>query len=210
MLQLPVIDNGGKNVGEVKASAAVFGRKMNQHVVQETLRWFLASKRAGTHSSLTRAEVRGGGKKPWQQKGTGRARAGSNRSPLWKKGGVTFGPKPRDYSYALPQKVRKIALMVALSDKVKNNALKIVDAFKIADAKTKSAAVFFKTLKFSGKILCVVGKEDEIFSRAARNISGVKVIQINDLNIYNLLNASLVVASKTSLKEIEEFVNHAS
>ncbi len=210
MLQLPVIDNDGKNVGEVKASAAVFGRRMNQHVVQETLRWFLASKRAGTHSSLTRAEVRGGGKKPWQQKGTGRARAGSNRSPLWKKGGVTFGPKPRDYSYALPQKVRKIALMVALSDKVKNNALKVVEAFKLADAKTKSAAVFFKTLKFSGKILCIVGKEDEIFSRAARNISGVNVILINDLNIYNLLNASLVVASKNSLKEIEEFASHAS
>ena len=210
MLQLPVIDNDGNNIGEVKASAAVFGRKMNQHVVQETLRWFLASKRSGTHSSLTRAEVRGGGKKPWQQKGTGRARAGSNRSPLWKKGGVVFGPKPRDYSYALPQKVRKIALMVALSDKVKNNALKVVDAFKITEAKTKMAAAFFKAIKLSGKILCVVEKEDEIFSRAARNISGVKVIQIGDLNIYNLLNANLVVTSKNGLKEIEGFVSHAS
>ncbi|MDI6731302.1 MAG: 50S ribosomal protein L4 [Candidatus Margulisbacteria bacterium] len=210
MVQMLVFNEEGKNSGQVEASDAVFGRKMNQPVVQETLRWFLASRRAGTHGSKTRAEVRGGGKKPWQQKGTGRARAGSIRSPLWRKGGVVFGPKPRDYGYALPIKVRKAALMVVLSDKVKENAFKVVEAYKISSAKTKQAAAFLKGIGVSGKVLCIVGKKDEIFARSARNIDGVEIAAVNDLNVYNLLQADFVIAAKSEIPKIEEFADYAA
>ncbi len=210
MPQLPLYDVEGKSQGKVSASDEVFGRETNQHVVYETLRWFQASKRRGTHSSKTRAEVRGGGKKPWRQKGTGRARAGSIRSPLWRKGGVIFGPKPRDYSYSLPRKVRKLALKVALSDKVKEGKVKVVEEFKVAEAKTKVVAKFLTDLDVSGSVLCILGNENEVFVKAARNLSGMTLTSAKNLNIFDLLKAGTIVTEKGAITQLEEVLGHAS
>ena len=136
-MKLKIFDLKGKSLGDMEADSNLFGVKENVEVVHSTLRWLLNSKRSGTHSTLTRAEVRGGGVKPWKQKGTGRARAGSIRSPLWRHGGVIFGPKPRDYSFHLPRKIRKLALRVVLSDKARGDKLKIVKDFNIDQPKTK-------------------------------------------------------------------------
>jgi len=176
--------------------------KTKHDVIHAALVWFLASQRRGTHSTKTRAEVSGGGKKPWKQKGTGRARAGSNRSPLWRKGGVVFGPKPRDYGYSFPKKMRKLAIKLALQDKQKEEKIKIVDAFGAASGKTKDAVRFFKDLGVMGKILVVTQKKDEIFERASRNIEGVCFAQVKELNIFELLNAEWIVAEKGTIEEV--------
>jgi large subunit ribosomal protein L4 len=204
MPQLPLYSIEGKSVGEQKASEEIFGKKPNQHAVHSALTWFLASKRRGTHSSKTRAEVRGGGAKPWRQKGTGRARAGSIRSPLWRKGGVIFGPKPRSYSYALPKKVRKLAIKIALSDKTKENKVKIVEGFKLDQPKTKLAAKLLGDLGVSGKTLLILAKENEIFKKASRNLAGVEPVAVGNLNIFDLLMADWVVIEKVALARLEE------
>ncbi len=204
MPKLPLYNIEGKSAGEVSASDDVFGREANQQVVHSALTWFLASARRGTHSALKRSEVRGGGAKPWRQKGTGRARAGSIRSPLWRGGGVIFGPKPRDYSYHLPKKVRKLALKTVLSDRAQSEKVKIVEGLKISQPKTKLAAEMMKDLKLSGKILIILEKENENFVKAARNLEGVMVVLVKDLNIFDLLNAEWLVAEKSALKKLEE------
>lgn len=181
----------------------VFTEEMNEPVVHEALRWYLACRRRGTHSALTRSEVRGGGIKPWKQKGTGRARAGSIRSPLWRKGGVIFPPKPRDYSYALPVKVRKLALRVVLSDLNREDRIKVVDAFSLPQPKTKEGIKFLKGLGLDRRVLFLQAKEDPEFSRGLRNIEGVKVILSKDLNIYELLKADWVVIEKDAVSELE-------
>ncbi|MBU0671584.1 MAG: 50S ribosomal protein L4 [Candidatus Margulisbacteria bacterium] len=206
MSKLPLYDINGISSGEVSAAAKIFGVKMNEHVVHSALVWFQASQRRGTHSTKTKAEVRGGGRKPWKQKGTGRARAGSIRSPLWRKGGVIFGPKPRDYGYSLPIKVRKGALRIALSDKVRAEKVKVVEELKLADAKTKSAAKLFKELKVAGKVLIVLVQANEGFEKAARNLAGIKICVYNDLNIFDLLEASWLVVEKKAIKALEEFL----
>jgi len=185
-------------------TSKIFTQEPNENVVHSALIWYQASQRRGTHSAKTRAEVSGSGKKPWRQKGTGRARAGSKRSPLWRKGGVTFGPKPRNYGYALPKKVRKLALKVALSDKAKENKVKIVPEFAVAEAKTKLAAKFLKDQKIEGRALLIVGKENDNFIKAARNLADAKVILAGDLNIYDLLQADWVVADNDAVKKLEE------
>jgi large subunit ribosomal protein L4 len=171
-------------------------------VIHAALVWFLASQRRGTHSTKTRAEVSGGGKKPWKQKGTGRARAGSNRSPLWRKGGVIFGPKPRDYGYSFPKKMRKLAIKLAVQDKQKEEKVKIVEAFGVASGKTKDAVKFLKDLGVTGKILIVTRKKGEIFARAGRNIEGVHFAQVTEMNIFEVLNAEWIVAEKGTLEEV--------
>jgi len=181
----------------------IFDVKSNDAVVHSVLVWFQASKRRGTHSTLTRGEVSGGGKKPWKQKGTGRARAG-NRSPLWRKGGVIFGPKPRDYNYSLPKKIRQLGLKVALSDHARAGNVVVAEDLNLAEAKTKSAALLLKQLNLSGKILVVLGIDNEIFAKAARNIKGVKIIKSQDLNIFDLLNANKILLEKSAILALKE------
>jgi large subunit ribosomal protein L4 len=203
MAKLALYNLEGKNIGEVSASDGIFARPMNEQVVHSALVWFLASQRRGTHSSKTRAEVSGGGVKPWRQKGTGRARVGSIRSPLWRKGGVIFGPKPRDYSYSLPRKVRKSALKIVLSDKAKNGKLKILEELKVAEPKTKLAARLLKDLGLSGKGLIILGKENGGFWKAARNLKGVKLTSALELNIFDLLQAEWILTEKGAISRLE-------
>ena len=204
MAKLPLYSLDGKGAGEISVSKEIFGQKANEQVVHSALTWFLASQRRGTHSTKTRAEVRGGGKKPWRQKGTGRARVGSIRSPLWRKGGVIFGPKPRSYAYNLPKKARKLALKVCLSDKAKEGKFKIIQELKVSESKTRLAAKLLKDLKIAGKTLIVLGDENKAFEQAARNLRGVKLTIFKDLNIFDLLLVEWVVAEKKAISGLEE------
>jgi large subunit ribosomal protein L4 len=180
----------------------IFNEKMNEAVVHEALRWFLASQRQGTHSAKTRTEVSGGGKKPWAQKGTGRARAGSSRSPVWRHGGVIFPPKPRSYAYALPLKMRRLALRVALSELNRENRIKVAD-LAIAQPKVKEGAKFLKGLGVSGKVLILMGSDNPEFVRGTRNLDGVTILPAKDLNIYELLKAEWIVADQAAVKKLE-------
>ena len=182
----------------------IFSEKMNQPVVQETLRWYLASRRRGTHAAKTRAEVSGGGKKPWKQKGTGRARAGSTRSPLWRHGGVIFPPKPRDYGYALPVKVRQLALRVVLSELKRDDHVKIVESFAVDGAKTKAGVQYLKTNGVQGKVLVITPDSQPEFVRTVRNIKGVMITLAKDLNIHDLLKAEWVLIDKKAVAQLEE------
>jgi len=206
-MKLPLYDKTGQAAGEVTVAKDIFEQKMNEQVVHSALVWYQASQRRGTHSTLTRSEVSGGGKKPWKQKGTGRARAGSNRSPLWRHGGVTFGPKPRDYGFALPKKVKKLALKVVLSDKAREGKVKIVEAFQVAEAKTKSAAKFFGGLALSGKALVITAKPDEGFLKAARNLRDISLMDYHDLTVYDLMKAGELVIEKKAADSLKEFLS---
>ncbi|MBI5078887.1 50S ribosomal protein L4 [Candidatus Saganbacteria bacterium] len=180
----------------------IFNEEMNAPVVHETLRWFLAQQRSGTHSAKTRSEVHGGGVKPWKQKGTGRARAGSTRSPLWRKGGVIFPPKPRDYSYRLPKKVRKLAVRVVLSQRWGESRVKIVDSFSLPQSKTREGMKFLKDAGVSGKVLMVAAAKAPEFDRAVRNIPGVTVVLANSLNIFDLLQSEWLVMEKGAVDQL--------
>ena len=204
MTKLPLYDQKGKSTGELAVPKEIFACKMNEHVVHSALVWYLASRRRGTHNAKTRAEVRGGGKKPWRQKGTGRARAGSIRSPLWEKGGVIFGPKPRNYAYSLPKKVRKQALRIALSDRANSGKIKIIEGLDIAELKTKLVAKLLKEIEVAGKVLIIMGKENEIFEKSARNLKGVKCSSFQDINIHDVLNAQWVLVEKSAISGFEE------
>ncbi len=185
-------------------TSKIFGEKENEHAVHAALVWYLSSQRRGTHSAKTRAEVRGGGIKPWRQKGTGRARVGSIRSPLWRKGGVIFPPKPRSYAFHLPKKARKLAIRIALSDKAAAGKIKIVDELKVAEPKTRLAVKVLKDLKVDGKILMVLAEEKPDFFKAARNIEGVKIVLCKDLNIFDLLSAEWLLLEKAAVSALEE------
>jgi large subunit ribosomal protein L4 len=204
MAKLPLYNVEGKSAGELSVSKEIFDRKANEQVVHSALIWFLASQRRGTHHAKTRAEVRGGGVKPWRQKGTGRARVGSIRSPLWRKGGVIFGPKPRSYAYNLPKKMRKLALKIALSDKAKAGKVKIVEELKVSEPKTKLAAKLLKNLKATGKTLIVLAEENKTFEQAARNLERVELISFKSLNIFDLLAAEWLLIEKKAMAGLEE------
>ncbi len=204
MTQLPLYDLNGQSAGQVDASEKIFGAKMNMPVVQSTLTWYLASQRQGTHSTKTKGEVRGGGRKPWKQKGTGRARAGSIRSPLWRKGGITFGPKPRDYGFTLPKKVKQLALKVVLSDKLKADRIKVLAEFSLKESKTKLAVKFLKELGISGKVLVLLAEKNEGFERALRNVRDVTILPAAEINIFDLLAAEWLLADRGAIKKIEE------
>jgi large subunit ribosomal protein L4 len=182
----------------------IFNQEMKPALVHENLRWYLASMRRGTHSALTRTEVSGGGAKPWKQKGTGRARAGSNRSPLWRKGGVIFPPKPRDYSYALPVKMRKLALRMVLSEFARDNRVKIVDAYSLAETKTKAGVKYLKELGVEGRALVVISEPMPGLDRAVRNIAGTRVALSKDVNVFDLLKSDWVILDKKSVSQLEE------
>lgn len=204
MSTINVVNMAGKKVGTVELSDAIFGIEPNQAVVHEVVKNHLANCRQGTQSALTRAEVSGGGKKPWRQKGTGHARQGSTRAPQWTHGGIVFAPKPRSYSYVLNKKVKRLAMKSALSAKVAAGEMIVVDAIKMDAIKTKDFRAFLNAIKADGKSLVVTAAKDEIVIKSARNIPGVQTSMANLINVYDILNAKNLVVSKDALAVIEE------
>ena len=204
MPKVTVYNMSGAQVGEIELSEAEFGIQPNQVAVHAVVKNYLANQRQGTQSTLTRTEVRGGGRKPWRQKGTGHARQGSIRAPQWNHGGIALGPKPRDYSYSLNKKVRRLALKSAFSSKVLENALIVVDEIKAGEYKTKSVIAMLKALNIEGKALVVTAEKDEKFVKSAANIPGVKTALTNTINVYDIVNAGKLVLSKDAVAKIEE------
>ena len=204
MLKTNVYDMSGKLVGEIELSEAVFGITPNEAVVHDAVKNHLANKRQGTQSALTRAEVSGGGRKPWRQKGTGRARQGSTRAPQWTHGGIVFAPKPRDYSYTLNKKVKRLAMKSVLSAKAQEENLVVIDAIKMDEIKTKSFKNFLKAVNADCKALVVTAENDEIVVKSAANIPGVLVTFANLINVYDILNAKKLVVDQAALAKIEE------
>ena len=199
-----VFDMSGKQVGEIELSAAVFGVEPNAAVVHDVVKNHLANCRQGTQSALTRAEVSGGGRKPWRQKGTGRARQGSTRAPQWTHGGIVFAPKPRSYAYTLNKKVKRLARKSALSAKVAENNLVVIDSIKMDSVKTKTFANFLNAVGAEKKPLVVTAEADQIVVKSGRNIPGCEVTFANLLNVYDIVNANKLVVDKAALAKIEE------
>ena len=199
-----VFDMSGKQVGEIELSAAVFGVEPNQAVVHDVVKNHLANCRQGTQSALTRAEVSGGGRKPWRQKGTGRARQGSTRAPQWTHGGIVFAPKPRSYAYTLNKKVKRLALKSALSAKAAENNVVVIDSIKMDSIKTKTFANFLSAVGAEKKPLVVTAEADQIVVKSGRNIPGCEVTFANLLNVYDIVNANKLVVDKAALAKIEE------
>ncbi|NLU35854.1 MAG: 50S ribosomal protein L4 [Clostridiales bacterium] len=194
----------GASVGEIELKDEVFGVEVNQDVLYQVVKMQLANKRQGTQSALTRAEVRGGGAKPWRQKGTGRARHGSIRSPIWIKGGVAFAPKPRDYSYTLPKKIRRLAMKSALSSKVQENNIIVMESLALPEAKTREMAKVLKNLKVEEKALVVIPQRDEAVVRATRNLPNVKLAYVNTLNVYDILKYDRFIITQDAARLVEE------
>ena len=199
-----VFNMAGEQVGEIELSEAVFGIVPNQSVVHDVVKNHLANKRQGTQSALTRAEVSGGGRKPWRQKGTGRARQGSTRAPQWTHGGIAFAPKPRDYSYTLNKKSRRLALKSALSAKAAEAAVIVIDEIKMDAPKTKEFAAFLNAVGVEGKALVVTAAVDNNVVKSGRNIPGCEVTFANLLNVYDIVNVNKLVLDKAALAKIEE------
>ena len=199
-----VYDMNGKHVGEVELSEAVFGIEPNVSVMHDVVKNHLANCRQGTQSALTRGEVSGGGRKPWRQKGTGRARQGSTRAPQWTHGGIVFAPKPRDYSYRLNKKTRRLALKSALSAKAQADEIVVIDEIKMDEIKTKTFKKFLDAVNVERKALIVTAEADELVVKSARNIEGVKTTFANLINVYDILNANQLVLDKAALAKIEE------
>ena len=200
---LPVVSAAGTRVGEVDVPATLLAGPVRQHLLYEAVRAHQASRRLGTASTKTRAYVRGGGKKPWRQKGTGRARAGSSRSPIWAGGAVIFGPLPRDYSYQLPKTARRAALRSALAARHAEGALLVVDALTLAEAKTKRMVELLRGLKLPEKgVLLVTAAHEEAIERAARNLPRIKVVTASDLSVYDVLGHAHLVMTRDALGQV--------
>jgi large subunit ribosomal protein L4 len=204
MPKAAVINMAGENVGEIELSDAIFGIEPNKVVLHTAVVNYLANKRQGTQSTLTRAEVAGGGRKPWKQKGTGHARQGSIRAPQWRHGGVALGPKPRDYSYTINKKVKRLALKSALSSKVQANELMVLDSLTVEEFKTKTIIGLLSAIKSGKKVLIVMPAVDEKVVVSARNIPGVKTTIVGSLNVYDILNCDTFVVLKDAVTAIEE------
>ena len=204
MPNIAVLDMAGKNVGEITLSDAIFGITPNAAVMHAAVINYLANQRQGTQSTLTRTEVSGGGKKPWRQKGTGHARQGSTRAPQWRHGGIVHAPKPRDYSYALNKKVRRLALKSALSDKVLSGDLIVLDELKLETYKTKVVADCLKAIGAGKKALIVLENNDAFAVKSIANIAGAKSAQINTINTYDVINADTLVIVKGAIAKLEE------
>ncbi|HHT64594.1 MAG: 50S ribosomal protein L4 [Caldicoprobacterales bacterium] len=194
----------GASVGEIELKDEVFGVEVNRDAMYQVTKMQLANKRQGTQSTLTRAEVRGGGAKPWRQKGTGRARHGSTRSPIWIKGGVTFAPKPRDYSYTIPKKIKRLALKSALSSKVQNDSIIVMESLALSEAKTREMVKVLNNLKVDDKALLVIKGKDENIERAARNLPNVKLAFVNTLNVLDILNYNRFIITQDAARLVEE------
>ena len=204
MPTVAVFDMAGKEVEKIDLSDAVFGVEPNKAAMHDAVVAHLANMRQGTQSALTRAEVSGGGRKPWRQKGTGHARQGSIRAPQWKHGGVVFAPKPRDYRITLNKKVRRLALKSALSSKVLDNEMIVVDKIATDEYKTKTIAAMLKAVGSEKKALIVLPEADEKIVASAANIPGVKTAAVNTLNVYDILNADKFIVAKDAVARIEE------
>ena len=204
MSAIKVLNMAGAEVGTVELKDSIFGIEPNTAVVHEVVKNHLANCRQGTQSALTRAEVSGGGKKPWRQKGTGHARQGSTRAPQWTHGGVVFAPKPRSYSYVLNKKVKRLAMKSALSAKAAAGEIIVIDSIKLDSIKTKDFRAFLNAVKVDGKALVVTPAKDEIIVKSARNIPGVVTSMANLINVYDILNAKYLVLDKEALAVIEE------
>ena len=204
MSQISVFDMTGKKVADTELNDAIFGVEPNKVLMHAMVVNYLANQRQGTQSTLTRTEVRGGGRKPWRQKGTGHARQGSIRAPQWTHGGVALGPKPRDYSYSINKKEKRIALKSALSTKVIDQNLVVVDAIKTDDYKTKTIIAMLKALGAEGKALIVTADKDAKIVKSAANIPGVKTASVNTLSVYDILNYDKFIVSSDAVKKIEE------
>ena len=204
MPNLKVVDMTGKEVGEITLSDAVFGAEINESVLHTAVKSYLANQRQGTQSTLTRTEVSGGGRKPWRQKGTGRARQGSTRAPQWTHGGVALGPKPRSYRFTLNKKVKRIAIQSALSSKVAENEMIVVSEIKSTEYKTKTMAAMLKALGSEKKALVVLPAVDHMTAKSISNIAGVKTAYVNTLNVYDILNCDKFIVAKEAAEKIQE------
>ena len=204
MSAIKVLNMAGAEVGTVELNDGIFGIEPNTAVVHEVVKNHLANCRQGTQSALTRAEVSGGGKKPWRQKGTGHARQGSTRAPQWTHGGIVFAPKPRSYSYVLNKKVKRLAMKSALSAKAAAGEIIVIDSIKMDSIKTKDFRAFLNAVKADGKSLVVTPAKDEIVVKSARNIPGVETSMANLINVYDILKAKYLVLDKEALAVIEE------
>ena len=204
MPKIDVYDINGKKVKELELNEAVFGIEPNETVVHSVLVNFLANQRQGTQSTKTRSEVSGGGRKPWRQKGTGRARQGSIRAPQWIKGGIALGPKPRSYKYTVNKKERQLAVKSVLSSKVLENELVVVDSLPLNDIKTKEMVKALLNLKVEGKALIMLSEKNEKVQKSARNIEGVKTTLVETINIYDLLKYNKLVVTEDTVKKLEE------
>jgi len=204
MSAIKVLNMAGAEVGTVELNDSIFGIEPNTAVVHEVVKNHLANCRQGTQSALPRAEVSGGGKKPWRQKGTGHARQGSTRAPQWTHGGIVFAPKPRSYSYVLNKKVKRLAMKSALSAKAAAGEIIVIDSIKMDSIKTKDFRAFLNAVKADGKSLVVTPSKDEIVVKSARNIPGVETSMANLINVYDILKAKYLVLDKEALTVIEE------
>ncbi len=204
MPNIEVLDMAGNKVGDVELAESVFGIEPNTVVMHQMVVNYLANNRQGTQSALTRAEVSGGGRKPWKQKGTGHARQGSTRAPQWTHGGVVFAPKPRSYRFTVNKKVKRLAMKSAFSSKLKDSQLVVVDAVTVDTFSTKTIAAMLNAIGADKKALIVLDSVDTKVINSARNIPGVKTAQVNTLNVYDIMNADKLVIVKGAISKIEE------
>ena len=204
MPKVAVYNIDRQQVGDIELNDNVFGVEVNGGLLHQAVVMQLASQRLGTHATKTRAFVRGGGRKPWKQKGTGRARSGSRRSPLWVGGGTVFGPHPRSYAFSMPRKQRRLAIKCALSDKVQEDSLFVLDALDFEVPKTKQVVKLLQTFEIDNKALIITAEEAENVERSSRNIPGVKAINTTGLNVYDILNHDKLFVTKDAVARIEE------
>ena len=204
MAKLAVLDKTGKKVSDIELKDEIFAIEPNKSAMHLVVVNYLANQRQGTQSTLTRSEVSGGGKKPWKQKGTGRARQGSTRAPQWTHGGIALGPKPRDYGFDVNKKVRRLAMKSALSSKVAAEELIVLDSLEMNEIKTKEVVSVLKALETGKKVLIVLPEKNETVYRSARNIKGVKTTLVSTLNVYDILNCDSLVVLKDAVSKIEE------
>lgn len=204
MAKLAVLDKTGKKVSDIELKDEIFAIEPNKSAMHLVVVNYLANQRQGTQSTLTRSEVSGGGKKPWKQKGTGRARQGSTRAPQWTHGGIALGPKPRDYGFDVNKKVRRLAMKSALSSKVAADEMIVVDDFSMDAIKTKKMANILSAVKAGKKTLIVLPEKNDVLYKSARNIEGTNVSLVNTLNVYDILNCNTIVVLKDAVAKIEE------
>jgi large subunit ribosomal protein L4 len=209
-MNVDVFDAQGQVVRQVDLPEAVFGVEIKEHLLHEVVRYQLVQRRQGTAHTKTRSAVRGGGRKPWRQKGTGRARAGSRSSPLWRGGGTVFGPMPRSYAFRMPKKKRRAALCSALSLKVRDDAFRVIDQFDIAQPKTRQVVELIQQFTRESKVLLVVGEPHETLALSARNIPKVKVLPVAGLNVYDMLDHTTVICAEEAIEKIVGRLTHGA
>lgn len=204
MAKVTMLNMAGAEAGIIELNDAIFGIEVNEYAVHEVIKNYLANQRQGTQSALTRAEVRGGGRKPFRQKGTGRHRQGSTTDPSQIGGGVVFAPKPRDYRYSVPKKVRRLALKSVLTSKVQENEIVVLDALKLDAPKTKDMIKVLENIKAAKKALIVTAEKDDVVIKAAANIPGVKTTMVSQMNVYEIVNHTSFIITADAVKKIEE------